>query len=102
MISLKWELDSVFPGDLRIWEDNGVKRCYKTPVAIIPQRSGHPTQSHPETDAIAALVLAAPSLLAACKSALEYLEANPDEYSDERAEACRNAIEAAEGREVTA
>lgn len=49
----------------------------------------------------ARLLAAAPTLLAACKAALEYLEANPDEYSDHRAELCRNAIAAAEGREVT-
>jgi len=49
-------------------------------------------------DANSRLICAAPDLMAACKFALEYLEANEGEYGTEaRIVACREAIAKAQG-----
>jgi hypothetical protein len=50
-----------------------------------------------ELDANARLIASAPDLLAALEYCLEYLNANPDEYSGPRAQAARAAIEKATG-----
>jgi hypothetical protein len=51
-------------------------------------------------DADAQLIAAAPDLLKALEVALEYLEANPDDYSEPRAKAARAAIAKARGVEA--
>ena len=48
-----------------------------------------------EVQANARLIAAAPDLLVGCKDALEYLRANPDEYSEPRAEKLTMAIKKA-------
>lgn len=84
-----------------------------TSVAVIPggqspEQYWKDTDSHDpededgneyiETSELEMPYAAAPELLAVLKDTLEYLEANPDEYSNKRAKKAREIIAKAEGR----
>lgn len=68
-----WSIEG-YPGQPEIVDTSRPVGTWGRTVAVINQQSGHPLESHPETDALAALFMAAPKLLEACKLALPYVQ----------------------------
>lgn len=68
-----WKIEG-YPGHPEIVDTSRPIGTWGRTVAVINQQSGHPLESHPESDALAALFMAAPRLLQACKDVLPYVE----------------------------
>lgn len=64
-----WSIEG-YPGQPEIVDTSRPVGTWGRTVAVVSQQSGHPLESHAETDALAALFMAAPNLLNVCKDAL--------------------------------